>query len=102
MGESITLPSETPTRANYRFLGWSTSGTSTAVEYSPGDTIPSPLADSAIVLYAVWQLLSVSVYLSSTWKHVSSVWVYGPDGTPKKALSVTVYDSDGLPHTSSL
>lgn len=102
VGESITLPSETPTRANYRFLGWGTSDTSAAVEYSPGDTIPSPLADSAIVLYAVWQLLSVSVYLSSTWKHASSVWVYGSDGTPKKALSVTVYDSDGLPHTSSL
>lgn len=102
VGESITLPSETPTRTNYRFLGWSASSTSTTAEYSPGDTIPSSSAGDSIVLYAVWQLLSVSVYLSETWKHASAVWVYGSDGTPKKALSVTVYDSGGLPHTSAL
>ena len=102
VGESITLPSETPTRTNYRFLGWSASNTSTTAEYSPGDTIPSPLEGDSIVLYAVWQLLSISVYLSETWKPASAIWVYGSDGTPKKALSVTVYDSDGLPHTSAL
>lgn len=102
VGEPITLPSETPTRENYRFLGWASSSTSTAAEYSPGDTIPYSTGGS-LALYAVWQLLSVSVYSSSSgWKHASAVYVYGSDGTPKKALSVTVYDSDGLPHTTTL
>lgn len=102
VGSGIMLSTATPTRAGYRFLGWSTSGTSTAVEYHPGDTIPSPLTGSSIVLYAVWQPLSVSVRISSAWRYASAVWAYGSDGAPKKALSVTVYDSDGLPHTSPL
>lgn len=102
VGESITLPSETPTRESYRFLGWASSSASITAEYSPGDTIPYS-TENSFVLYAVWQLLSVSVYSSSSgWKHASAVYVYGSDGTPKKALSVTVYDSDGLPHTTAL
>lgn len=102
LGEPISLPSETPTKAGCRFLGWGISSTSATAEYHPGDTIPSPSAESGIVLYAVWQPLSVSVYISSAWRPASAVWVYGPDGTPKRALSVTVYDSDGLPNTSPL
>lgn len=49
-GVDLTLSSTAPTRANYNFLGWSTSSTG-AVEYQAGDTF-SVNADT--VLYAIW------------------------------------------------
>lgn len=49
---SATLPSETPTRSGYTFLGWSTSSSSTTAEYSAGQTIT---VSSDIILFAVWQ-----------------------------------------------
>lgn len=51
-GTNLTLSSTRPTRANYNFLGWATSA-SGGVAYNPGSTYTS---NSAITLYAVWQL----------------------------------------------
>lgn len=49
---SFTIPSTTPTRNNYTFLGWSTSSSASSASYSPGDTITLSEDDT---LYAVWQ-----------------------------------------------
>ena len=51
-GSNITLSSTRPTRANYNFLGWSTSSTG-GVNYNPGSTYS---ANANVTLYAVWQL----------------------------------------------
>lgn len=49
---SATLPSETPTRNGYTFLGWSISSSSTTAEYSAGQTIT---VSGDLVLFAIWQ-----------------------------------------------
>lgn len=46
--ESITLP--TPTRANYSFLGWSTSASATTPDIGTGTIEP----DSNMTIYALW------------------------------------------------
>ena len=43
---SVSIPSQVPTRTNYRFLGYSTSATG-VVEYQPGDTISRTFSRSA-------------------------------------------------------
>jgi uncharacterized repeat protein (TIGR02543 family) len=55
-GVNLKLPSTKPTRANYNFLGWSTSSTATTATYSAGGNYT---ANSAATLYAVWQLAYV-------------------------------------------
>lgn len=52
-GQTLTLSSTRPTRANYNFLGWSASKTATSPTYSPGS---SYTGNNHITLYAVWQL----------------------------------------------
>ena len=52
-GVNLTLSSTKPTRTNYNFLGWGTSASATSVAYAPG---ASYTANSAITLYAVWEL----------------------------------------------
>lgn len=52
-GQTLTLSSTRPTRANYNFLGWSTSKTAISPTYSPGS---SYTGNNHITLYAVWQL----------------------------------------------
>lgn len=52
-GVTLKLPSKEPTRANYDFLGWSTSKTATTETYSAGGNYT---ANSAATLYAVWKL----------------------------------------------
>lgn len=51
-GVSYTLSSTVPTRANYTFLGWSTSNTATTATYSPGQSVTP---NGNLALYAVWQ-----------------------------------------------
>lgn len=48
----FTIATSTPSRTNYRFLGWSTSASARTASYAPGDTI-TILTDTT--LYAVWQ-----------------------------------------------
>lgn len=50
--QNLTLSSTRPTRANYNFLGWSTSANG-GVNYNPGSTYSS---NAHVTLYAVWQL----------------------------------------------
>ena len=52
-GVNLTLSSTIPTRAGYAFKGWATSSTG-AVAYPAGGTYS---ANSAVTLYAVWELL---------------------------------------------
>lgn len=60
-GVNLTLSSTKPTRTNYNFLGWSTSASSSSVSYNPGSVYTG---NSAITLYAVWQLAYKSPRLS--------------------------------------
>ncbi|MBQ6660797.1 MAG: InlB B-repeat-containing protein [Lachnospiraceae bacterium] len=48
--ESVTLPS--PTKSNYKFLGWAEESGSTTVKYAPGDKYS---ANRSVELWAVWQ-----------------------------------------------
>lgn len=52
-GSTLVLSSKKPTRANYTFLGWSTSATATTATYAAG---ASYTANAAATLYAVWKL----------------------------------------------
>lgn len=52
-GVNLTLSSTIPTRAGYAFKGWATSSTG-AVAYPAGGTYSD---NSAVTLYAVWELL---------------------------------------------
>lgn len=52
-GVALTIPSTTPTRTNYEFLGWGTSSGSTTPSYAPGG---SYTANAAATLWAVWRL----------------------------------------------
>ena len=52
-GKTLTLSSTIPTRTNYTFKGWSTSASATTATYSAGG---SYTANSAVTLYAVWEL----------------------------------------------
>ena len=52
-GKTLTLSSVKPTRTNYNFKGWATSASATTATYAAGG---SYIANSAITLYAVWEL----------------------------------------------
>ena len=51
-GINIKLSTTKPTRADYNFLGWGTSASSTTVAYAPGATYST---NAAITLYAIWE-----------------------------------------------
>lgn len=55
-GVTLKLSSTIPTRTNYNFKGWATSASATTAAYSAGGTYT---ANSAITLYAVWELAYV-------------------------------------------
>lgn len=51
---TFTIPSDTPYRSGYTFLGWSTSNTATTATYKSGDTFTA--SSTSNTLYAVWKL----------------------------------------------
>ena len=57
-GDTLTLSSTVPTLTGYKFLGWSTSSTSTSATYSAGG---SYTANSGATLYAVWEPQAPSI-----------------------------------------
>ena len=73
-GKTLTLSSTKPGRANYEFLGWATSASSTTVTYTAG---ASYTANAAVTLYAVWRLTYIEPQITN--------------------LSVTRCDSNGTP-----
>lgn len=72
-GVTLTLSSTVPTRTNYVFKGWGTSASTTTVSYSAGG---SYTANSAITLYAVWELTYTKPRITNL-----SVFRCGSDGT---------------------
>lgn len=52
-GKTLTLSSTKPTRANYTFVGWGVSASSTTASYQPGGSYTT---NSKITLYAIWEL----------------------------------------------
>lgn len=50
---NLTLSTSKPTRTNYTFKGWSTSASSTTINYDPGDIYTYNVSTT---LYAVWEL----------------------------------------------
>jgi uncharacterized repeat protein (TIGR02543 family) len=48
---NLTLSSDVPTRANYSFVGWGASKSSTTVAYSPGSVYRT---NASMALYAIW------------------------------------------------
>lgn len=61
-GQTLTLSSTKPTRANYNFIGWGASSSSTTISYKAGD---SYTANTAITLYAVWELAYTKPVISN-------------------------------------
>ena len=61
-----TISSTKPTRANYTFLGWSTSSTATTATYLAGGryTNNSLSSGSTVVLYAVWKKNYAPIYIN--------------------------------------
>lgn len=52
VGSSVTLSDVTPTRAGYRFLGWSEDPNAATASYAPGTT---QTFNDNVTLYAVWE-----------------------------------------------
>lgn len=52
-GQTLTLSSTRPSRANYNFLGWATSSGASTAAYQPGGSYTN---NGNATLYAVWQL----------------------------------------------
>ena len=50
-GETVTLPTATPTRSGYTFSGWGTYSSDTSANYQPGSNYS---ANSSSALYAIW------------------------------------------------
>lgn len=61
-GVNASLPTATPTRSDYTFLGWSTSSAATSPTYAAGSTY---LGNSNKTLYAVWQKNAPTTYTVS-------------------------------------
>lgn len=59
--EQVTIPTEIPSRTNYKFLGWSSTKDG-IVEYQPGHKYWTSSADATY--YAVWEPLYVEPYFS--------------------------------------
>lgn len=54
-GKALTLPTTTPTRTNYNFLGWAETSGATAAAYTAGGTYSKSITANT-TLYAVWEL----------------------------------------------
>ena len=74
-GDNLNLTKNEPTRDFYDFKGWSTSSTSTTIEYKAGE-IYSPGTDEKVqdvTLYAVWQKKQAKLDLNY---NIDGTWYY--------------------------
>ena len=65
-GTALTLSTIVPTRTNYNFLGWSTSASATTATYAAGGSYTN---NSAVTLYAVWELAYTKPELQQSTSH---------------------------------
>ena len=65
---TYTFPTNTPTRSDYTFLGWSTNPDAIEAQYTPGQTITAPKEET--VYYAVWKCPHGNLVINT--KNVSS------------------------------
>ena len=74
-GSNLTLSSTQPTRAGYKFKGWSTSQTATSATYTNQQTVKNLTATNGgtVTLYAVWELEQTVFYA----KNNQGTWVDG-------------------------
>ena len=86
VGYSFNLPTSTPSRSGYDFLGWSTSKSSTKPSYYVGSAITLRGAE---ILYAVWQK---KIYKIGNAKLSNTSYIY--DGKVKTP-AVIVKNTDG-------
>ena len=88
-GQTLTLSTDTPTKAGYTFQGWSASSTATSAEYSAGG---SYIDNSNITLYAVWKASgAVRIYTNNGWKQAIP-YIY--DGNNWKQAIPYIYDGN--------
>ena len=67
VGQSLTLPTNTLKRTDYKFLGWATSASATTPEYTDGEAI-TVMED--MTLYAVWETIVAFTSNNLTWTKV--------------------------------
>lgn len=93
----FTISTTEPTRANYKFVGWSTSKTATEAEYSAGSSIT---ISSNTTLYAVWAIQSIVHVVGSDGNmHDGIVYVVGSDVNMHVGI-VYVVGEDGNLHVN--
>lgn len=91
-GESLTIPSTKPTRANYSFLGWSKTANGSA-QYQPGQSYVGT-SDSNYTLYAVWKLDSLPPTIDSYYAYrCDAAGNAQDDGTYVKHVAVWHVDA---------
>lgn len=90
-GTTLSLSSQKPVRANYNFLGWSTSSDATSAEYLAGGSYTS---NSGATLYAVWKLAAVAPAISSaTFNRCTENGEINAEGTYIKAVIAWAVDT---------
>lgn len=83
-GQTLTLSSQVPKRANYTFLGWATSSSATSATYKAGESYTN---NAAVTLYAVWKLAAVApTIIFATFSRCTSNGTLNSDGTYIKSV----------------
>lgn len=63
--QTVKIPTQTPTRTGYTFLGWAEKSDAASAAYKPGSTYSYSFAAGtsvkAVILYAVWQVSGTTV-----------------------------------------
>ena len=91
--ETITLSNLTPTRTNYKFIGWSTNLDNLTVEYLPGDDFT--MKDSPVTLYAVWELNPSLIYDANGGKFTYQVETLYPQEGSNVTITSMIPTLDG-------
>lgn len=92
-GEDLILSSTTPTRTGHTFQGWTTSATSTTVEYRAGGTYTR---NATITLFACWKANTYSIKYSA-----NGYTVTGLPPTQTKTYGVSLPLSTATPDIRS-
>ncbi|MCR4615360.1 MAG: InlB B-repeat-containing protein [Clostridiales bacterium] len=76
-GVTFTIPTQTPTRTGYTFLGWDDREVGASVQYEAGQEITSNLSEGnyfgqppTLIFYAVWEALP----FRTVWRANGGVW----------------------------